>query len=97
MRLAGKGPPGFMNGDAELVLRPAGGGTEFQYAADVQVGGQIARLGQRMVSGVAKDMALQFFAAFERIDQVPVGQSVAPSPLVAFLQLIWRSLRRLFS
>ncbi len=95
LRVQGKGPPGFVSGDVTLSLRESGGGTEFHYAADLQIGGQIARLGQRMVSGVAKDMAAQFFSAFDRIDQVPAGEPLSRSPLVAFLGLLWGALRRL--
>jgi carbon monoxide dehydrogenase subunit G len=95
LRVQGKGPPGFISGDVTLTLRESAGGTEFHYEADLQIGGQIARLGQRMVSGVAKDMAAQFFRAFDRIDQASAGESLAPSPLVAFLQLLWAALRRL--
>ena len=94
MKLEGRGAPGFVSGEVTLALAPADGGTEFRYHADLQVGGQIARFGQRMVSGVAKDMAGQFFAAFERLDELPAGVSAAPSPLAAFFGLLWRTILR---
>ena len=94
MRFEGRGAPGFVSGEVALALAPADAGTEFRYEADVQVGGQVARLGQRMVSGVAKDMASQFFAAFERLDELPAGASAAPSPLAAFFGLLWRTILR---
>ncbi len=98
VRIDGKGGTGFVRGDIHLALAPADpagtGGTDFHYSADVQVGGQIARLGQRMISGVTKEMAGQFFEALDRIDATAPGASAAPSPLVAFLQLAWRSLLR---
>ena len=97
IRLQGKGPPGFVNGEVVLELRPADGGTTFQYSADVQVGGQIARLGQRMVSGMAKDMAAQFFEAFERLDTATRGEPVARSPIAAFFDLLWRSIKRVLA
>ncbi len=96
LRIQGKGAPGFVNGEVTLELRGLADGTEFSYAADVQVGGQIARLGQRMVSGVVKDMAAQFFYAFARIDNVPADQVVAHSLLRSVLELAWRALLRLF-
>lgn len=95
LRVSAKGAPGFVSGDVTLRLCERDGGTEFRYEADVQVGGRVARLGQRMISGVAKDMAAQFFRAFERIDEVPAGESAAPGPLAAFLGLVWRALLRL--
>lgn len=94
VRLEGKGPPGFVNGDVTLELAPAGSGTRFAYVADVQVGGQIARLGQRMVSGVAKDMASQFFEAFERLDTAAPSQVITRSPIASFFDLLWRSIKR---
>lgn len=111
LALQGKGAPGFVNGEATLHLAPADGGTRFRYEADVTIGGQIARLGQRMVSGVTKEMAGQFFEAFEqwarveeaRAQATPAGAAAAapaprheaPSPVRAFLQLVWRTLLNL--
>ena len=94
LRVSGKGAPGFVNGEVSLVLEPEGEGTAFAYEADVEVGGHVARLGQRMISGVAKDMARQFFQAFDRLDQVPEDASAAASPLVAFFALLWLSIKR---
>jgi hypothetical protein len=65
LKLKGKGAPGFVIGEAVLTLAPSEKGTQFRYEADVQIGGQIARLGHRMISGVTKEMAGQFFEAFE--------------------------------
>ncbi len=95
IRLDGKGAPGFVRADVVLSLTPAGAETDVRYQADVQVGGQIARLGQRMISGLSKEMAGQFFEALARIDRVPPTESAALSPLRAALQLLWRSLLRL--
>ena len=95
LRLQGKGAVGFVDGEVALDLARVDEGTSVQYAADVQVGGQVARLGQRMLSGVTREMAGQFFAAFERWrPEAPEG-TVAPSPGRSFVQLVWRSLLRL--
>ena len=62
----GKGQPGFLKGAGELNLEEReGGGTLVRYAGDVQVGGTIAGVGQRMIQGAAKMMASQFFTAIE--------------------------------
>lgn len=101
MRLEGKGGPGFVNGEAELHLEGEGDATVIRYVADIQVGGQVARLGQRMISGVTKEMAGQFFEALERAASGAASVSgVAPAdsgpkPLSAFLALAWRTLLNL--
>ena len=43
----------------------ATGGTDLTYDADAVVGGTIGGVGQRMLNGVAKKMAGQFFAAVD--------------------------------
>jgi carbon monoxide dehydrogenase subunit G len=95
LRLQGKGAVGFVDGEVTLDLASVDEGTSVQYTADVQIGGQVARLGQRMLSGVTREMAGQFFAAFERWRPEAPDAVVAPSPGRSFLQLIWRSLLRL--
>jgi carbon monoxide dehydrogenase subunit G len=44
-----------------ISLSDIEGGTRVTYSADVQVGGLIAGVGQRMLGGVSKMMADQFF------------------------------------
>jgi uncharacterized protein len=62
MAVEGSGKPGFMKGDAVMTLADGeAGATTISYTADVQVGGLIAGVGQRMLGGVAKMMADQFF------------------------------------
>jgi uncharacterized protein len=59
----GKGAPGFLKGAGDLDLETTENGTKVTYAADVQVGGTIASVGQRMLQGTAKMMATQFFTS----------------------------------
>ncbi len=62
MAVEGSGGPGFLRGEAVMTLSDgADGGTTIAYTADVQVGGLIAGVGQRMLGGVSKMMADQFF------------------------------------
>ena len=62
MTVEGSGGPGFLRGEAVMTLSDgADGGTTISYTADVQVGGLIAGVGQRMLGGVSKMMADQFF------------------------------------
>ena len=57
----GSGGPGFVKADTLITLAEIDGGTRVSYSADVQVGGLIAGVGQRMLGGVSKMMADQFF------------------------------------
>ncbi len=58
----GSGGPGFVRADTVITLTDIEGGTRVSYSADVQVGGLIAGVGQRMLGGVSKMMADQFFS-----------------------------------
>lgn len=62
MALEGSGGPGFVRGEASMELSDTEGGTRVRYSADVQVGGLIASVGQRMLGGVSKMMLDQFFS-----------------------------------
>jgi len=61
MAVEGSGTPGFVRGSAGMQLSDVDGGTRVSYDADVQVGGLIASVGQRMLGGVTKMMLDQFF------------------------------------
>src|SRR5262249_41093168 len=61
MAVEGSGAPGFIRGETVITLAEANGGTRVSYTADVQVGGLIAGVGQRMLGGISKMMADQFF------------------------------------
>jgi carbon monoxide dehydrogenase subunit G len=61
LAVEGSGGPGFIRGDTVITLADAGGGTRVSYVADVQVGGLIASVGQRMLGGISKMMADKFF------------------------------------
>ena len=61
LAVEGSGGPGFIRGDTVITLSDADGGTRVSFSADVQVGGLIAGVGQRMLGGVSKMMADQFF------------------------------------
>jgi carbon monoxide dehydrogenase subunit G len=61
----GQGKPGFVKGDSSITLRAAGATTIVDVAGSVQTGGPIARLGQRLVGGVAKMMMDRFFGCLQ--------------------------------
>ena len=92
----GKGQPGFLKGSGDLDLTQTGTGTKVNYTGDVQVGGTIASVGQRMIQGTTKMMATQFFTSLGAEARTEVGE---PPPKHGFFRtaLRWFSgwLRRL--
>jgi carbon monoxide dehydrogenase subunit G len=61
LTVEGSGKIGFLKGEGLLSLTPAGEGTEVAYDGDVQVGGTIAAVGQRLIDSTAKMMIKRFF------------------------------------
>ena len=61
----GKGQPGFVKGTGELNFVEAEGGTSVQYTAEVNIGGLLASVGQRMIQSAANMLAGKFFACLE--------------------------------
>ena len=57
----GSGKVGFMKGEGNLKFTPKDAGTEVSYEGDVQVGGTIAAVGQRLIDATAKMMIKRFF------------------------------------
>lgn len=69
MAVEGAGGPGFVRGETVITLSDIAGGTRVSYTADVQVGGLIASVGQRMLGGVSKMMADKFFTRMSELLQ----------------------------
>jgi carbon monoxide dehydrogenase subunit G len=65
------GVAGFAKGGATVALADKDGGTLLTYNVDAQIGGKLAQLGQRLISGSAKKLADEFFAKFA--DAVKAG------------------------
>jgi carbon monoxide dehydrogenase subunit G len=61
----GKGQPGFVKGSGSLNLTEEGDATNVQYSGDVNIGGMIATVGQRMIQATANLLAERFFKALE--------------------------------
>jgi uncharacterized protein len=61
----GKGAIGFAKGSADFDLEEKDGLTVITYSGELQIGGTIAGVGQRMIQGAAKMMASRFFASLE--------------------------------
>jgi len=66
-RISGEGEggvAGFAKGGATVALVEKDGGTLLTYNVEAQIGGKLAQLGQRLVNGVAKKIADDFFKNF---------------------------------
>jgi carbon monoxide dehydrogenase subunit G len=74
-RISGEGQggvAGFAKGGANVRLSDAeSGGTRLSYDVEAQIGGKLAQLGGRLINGVAKKYADEFFVNF--------GKALAPS------------------
>ncbi|HMG29830.1 MAG TPA: carbon monoxide dehydrogenase subunit G [Jiangellaceae bacterium] len=96
LHAAGAGAPGTVSADVRVTLADAeDGATRLDYDADAVVGGVIGGVGQRMLAGVAKKTAGEFFSAVDdvltgRADLAPTaptaagpaGASAAAAPVV---------------
>ena len=101
MAVSGKGKAGFVNGKGTLRLEPieeaGASATRIVYEGDVQIGGTIATVGQRMLSGAAAMMTGQFFAAIDA--EAKAAAAEAPPPrqgaLVNLFRWLWALVRGL--
>jgi hypothetical protein len=79
LRASGAGAPGTVRADVLVRLEDAADGTtSLSYDADAVVGGMVGGVGQRMLTGVAKKTAGEFFRA---VDGVLTGAPVAEAPV----------------
>ena len=60
----GNGKIGFVKGEGVLTLEPQGESTDVKYEGEVQVGGTIASVGQRLLDTTAKLIIKKFFEKF---------------------------------
>ena len=63
--MEGQGRPGFVKGTSVISLRADGAATAVDVSGAVHTGGPIARLGQRLIGGVAKMTMDRFFACLK--------------------------------
>jgi len=60
LHVKGEGAPGMVEGQIRITLAEEGAGTLLSYDGEVDIGGRIARVGQRVMSGVSKMLIGQF-------------------------------------
>jgi len=59
------GAAGFGKGESQVLLVPNEQGVELRYTVKSTVGGKLAQIGQRLIDGVAKSLAEEFFSRWE--------------------------------
>lgn len=69
MHVEGKGKIGFMKGEGAISLQPGDSGTALSYEGDVQLGGTIAAVGQRLVDTTSRMMLKRFFDKLSEISR----------------------------
>ena len=83
MHADGTGSAGTIAADVLVTLEETEAGTSLTYDADATVGGMIGGVGQRMLVGVAKRMAAEFFdnvsSSLDAGSGLPAG-AAAPKP-----------------
>jgi carbon monoxide dehydrogenase subunit G len=100
------GNAGFARGNADVVLVEVTSGTELSYQANLKVGGRLAQVGSRLVTGATKKTADEFFGSLStRLDPMalkveepeperrfPFGWAIAAITAIALL--LWWYLSR---
>lgn len=84
-RISGEGQggvAGFAKGGAAVKLAEDGDATVLTYEANATVGGKLAQIGSRVIDGVTKKMADDFFGRFTEII-APGAAEEAAAPAVA--------------
>jgi carbon monoxide dehydrogenase subunit G len=77
MTVEGRGKPGFMKGMGDIKLIDQGkNNTIMEYTGEVQIGGRLAGVGQRLIDTVSKSLINQ---AFETLDAVLAEKTTAAS------------------
>jgi hypothetical protein len=81
LKASGSGGPGTLSADVRVRLDDRGDGTTvLDYDADAVVGGAVGGVGQRVLSGVARKTAGQFFDA---VDALLIQRAGAPTAVPA--------------
>jgi carbon monoxide dehydrogenase subunit G len=67
LKASGSGAPGTVSAEVQVRLDATDDGTLLTYAADAVVGGAVGGVGQRVLTGVARRTAGEFFAAVDAV------------------------------
>jgi len=100
------GTAGFARGNADVVLEAVPNGTELSYSANLKVGGKLAQVGSRLVSGATKKTADEFFGSLstrldpmalkveEAVPERPTSMKWVIAGALAIVLILWWYLSR---
>ena len=77
MSVDGRGTPGFLSGTGAWQLAVEGDATVMTYSGDVEVGGKIANVGQRLLDSSAKSLTRQGLEALDAQIQARLAPPVS--------------------
>lgn len=86
LTVEGRGAPGFLNGSGNVILNDQGDNTTLmKYAGDVNIGGKLAGVGQRLLDSASKSTIRQGLEALDlalqaRVTAKTEGKSVEYTP-----------------
>ena len=87
LRASGAGAPGTVSAECRMLLvDEAAARTRVEYDADAVVGGVVGGVGQRMLGGVARKLAGQFFSGMDGVltrETAPAGEQAQLVPAAA--------------
>lgn len=86
LRASGAGAPGTVSAECRMLLvDEAAARTRVEYDADAVVGGVVGGVGQRMLGGVARKLAGQFFTGMNGVlaREGATGETAEPVPAAA--------------
>ncbi len=78
LQVDGRGAPGFVKGTGSIQLTAQGDSkTLLQYTGDIQIGGRLASVGQRLIDSVSKSMVRQ---GLETLNMALKAKHAPPTP-----------------
>lgn len=80
------GPAGFVKGTAKVSLQDKQGATILTYSASFSIGGKLAQVGARLVGGIARSTAEDFFVKFSEQMLAYSPTTIANPPVQPALQ-----------
>lgn len=63
----GEGKPGFFKGSGDVELIEQEGGTLMKYEGEIQIGGKLAGVGQRLIDMTSKSMIKQGMKSLDKV------------------------------
>jgi uncharacterized protein len=81
LKIEGRGARSFLKGEGDLALAEQGSSsTLIHYVGEIQLGGLLASVGQRLLEGAARQMISRFFEALAHEIHSTAGPTAVPAP-----------------